>query len=286
MIIKNRAAATQKLEYSKLADYLKHRGKKKSRSGGDPDGRIPPGQIYGDSHCGFTRQRNEDSYAFQVQPDGTFAFAAVADGIGGLGNGALASRLCLQSILSAWRNFVQRSHTAEEIADFLRTHIEQTNEMIRQRAIDLQFERYMGATLAVMVAGEEKIITAHAGDSRIYRLRDGILERLTRDHTVVEQMIENGEITRQEAPYHPLAHVISRSIGINPAANPEIQFFDRQPGDRFLLCSDGLYLHESDPDIERLLSNASSPRQAVQNLLSQTLQRGAEDNVTLIAVFA
>lgn len=250
--------------------------------------RIDSASIAADSHRGLVRRRNEDSYFYSLNHDGTRLIAAVADGIGGNENGDIASRVVMKMLLLRWRSF---SAAAKELnaaiaGEFLRTTILEINEAIYSINLEFGSTHPMGSTIAVILCGPDWMVSAHAGDSRIYRLREGTLFLLTVDHSLVNELIQSGELTPEAAENHPYAHVITRSVGPTDVPNPEIQIFDHQPGDRYLLCSDGLTLHVGDEEIGRMLYDSFEPSQAVRNLMRMTLQRGARDNTTILSVFA
>ncbi len=144
----------------------------------------------------------------------------------------------------------------------------------------------MCTTLALLMFAEKSVILLHAGDSRIYRLREDRIERMTRDHTFVNDLVSSGMLTAEDAESHPYSHVISRSIGASDTAEPESRICSHQPGDRFLLCTDGLTSHVSDSEIQNALASSYEPAQTVKLLLDLALQRGGTDNITLVCVFA
>jgi serine/threonine protein phosphatase PrpC len=126
---------------------------------------------------------------------------------------------------------------------------------------------------------------AHAGDSRCYRLRNGIMEQLTADHSYVADLVRNKLISIEEARNHPFAHIISRSIGPIEDVDLEIKTYERRERDRYLFCSDGLTVHLEDIEIETILYDASNPYDAAKNLLYTALRSGGEDNITVLCVF-
>ena len=248
---------------------------------------IDSGNIAGISHRGQVRRQNEDSFFYALNKDHSRLIAAVADGIGGNENGEIASRVLCKMLSCRWRKFADSSDfTAQSVSSFLMQAIMEINQALF--AINSAYEcgKPMGSTVAVLVVLPQWIVTAHSGDSRIYRLRGRTFEFLTSDHSVVNELIQRGELTPEEAKTHPYAHVITRSVGPEENMKPEIHIFDRQAGDRYLLSSDGLDLHVDPEETANILASAADPVRAVNDLLRLVLQRGARDNVTILSVFA
>ena len=249
--------------------------------------RIDRASIAADSHKGLVRRNNEDSFFYALNPDGSRLIAAVADGIGGNENGEIASSLVCKMLLMRWRALTASGGPAGsgDAANFLKHAILKINSALF-RINESDNSKPMGTTLAVMMAGENWMVSAHCGDSRLYRLRAGELTLLTNDHSLVNEMVQNGELTPEEAKTHPYAHVITRSVGPMKNPDPEIRICERLPGDRYLLCSDGLTLHIGEEQLRSVLLDAFEPSQAVKKLMRLVLQSGARDNTTIVSVFA
>lgn len=243
--------------------------------------------ISADSHVGLIRELNEDSFAFWQHPSSKNYMIALADGIGGHENGDIASCLCVKTLLTCWRNNGYCMNSSEtDMLDFLNNTILRTNEIIHGYNVAYDIQHPMGTTIVAGVFMEDRLIVAHAGDSRCYRLKNGgMLERLTRDHSIVEELVRKGVIKEEEAKEHPFAHIISRSVGPCPDLEPELQVFKHTPGDKYLFCSDGLVNHVKDKVIQEMLANSESADDAVKRLLYASLRAGGEDNITIIAIF-
>jgi serine/threonine protein phosphatase PrpC len=140
----------------------------------------------------------------------------------------------------------------------------------------------MGTTLSALILHQSGAFIAHVGDSRIYRLRDGLLMQLTIDHTYVEEQVRGGTMTREQAESSPYAHVLMRGVGVDGDAEPDIERFDVAAGDTYLLCSDGLSNHAGDAVIADLL--ALPPGDGAWKLVSYALADGGSDNCTAIVV--
>ncbi|HYZ64232.1 MAG TPA: protein phosphatase 2C domain-containing protein [Acetobacteraceae bacterium] len=224
---------------------------------------------------GTVRTNNEDSYV--ARPE--IGLWMVADGAGGHEHGELASRM-LASALAAPSGLAGSDLIAEIRASVARTHRE-----LRARAEAESAGSGVGVTIAstivVFLASGAHYACLWAGDSRIYRLRNGVLALLTRDHSLVQVLVDEGAITEAEAERHPHANVITRAIGAD-GPEPELdKVTDRaEPGDRFLLCSDGLNKVLQEQVIARLIATDDP----AQRLIDAALEYGARDNVTAIVV--
>lgn len=224
------------------------------------------------SDTGLVRSRNEDS--FVVIPFASGAFLAVADGIGGLQSGEVASRLAVRTVTRA----VRKGGAAPDEA-ILRTAFAQANAAIlRARAADPGLE--MGTTLTCAWIQGERCLAAHVGNSRLYRLRKGALEQLTDDHSVVGELIKTGRIRREEARNHPERHVLTKALGVEEEAQVDIREAPLHPGDVMLLCTDGLTAALNEEAIVRILSEGFDD--AAERLVGAANQAGGGDNVTIL----
>lgn len=220
---------------------------------------------------GRQRSANEDSL-FLRSP-----VFVVADGMGGAQAGEVASKLAAESF--------DRELPAAAPERVLSETIEAANRRIHERArTDPELTGMGTTTTAVIVDLEsEEVAIGHVGDSRAYRLRGGKFERLTRDHSLVEEMRRKGQLTDAQAEDHPQRSIITRALGPEPEVKVDVQTVPAQPGDVFLICSDGLTTMLDDDHIGRLLSRASSMDSAVRALVDEANRAGGRDNITVIA---
>lgn len=236
---------------------------------------------------GFVRRANEDSLLC-LGDDGLFC---VSDGMGGGAGGALASRwICdaFAAIMAAEKESVY------EIRQFaLVKEIQRVNDKIRTYARERGY-KMMGATIALMlvdVARPSRALICHAGDSRIYRLRSGTLVQLTRDHTVGNELgralSENAaeRAADLQSRRNPLTHILTRAIGTELRARPDLAEVDIKRGDRFLFCSDGVHDMLTDEEISALLAGGTGPSATVKDIEAAVRKAGAADNYTMICVF-
>lgn len=227
------------------------------------------------SHVGRIRSNNQDSgYA------GSRLFV-VADGMGGHAGGDVASALAIQSIAQVDRDF----DTVEEAEQALTAALLKANKELAETVFEHPELTGMGTTVSGVVRVGDRLAVAHIGDSRIYRWRDGELTQITKDHTFVQRLVDSGRITEEEAATHPRRSVLMRVLG-DVDISPEIDsaLVDTQPGDRWLLCSDGLTGYVPEDEIARVLAEEPDAAEAGQQLIETTLENGAPDNVTIVIV--
>jgi protein phosphatase len=227
----------------------------------------------GATHVGKVRQRNEDS--FLVRPEA--GIWTVADGMGGHAAGDLAS----STVVDALKSIESPASAAELLALC-------EDRMIEANAQLLEVSRarggvMLGATVAVLLIFDADYACVWSGDSRIYRVRDGEIAQLSRDHTEVEELIAEGLLRREEARNWPRRNVITRAIGVREAPELEMISGELKPGDAFVICSDGLTGHVADAEILDCVGRSYS-QAACDELVALTLARGATDNVTVVVV--
>jgi PPM family protein phosphatase len=227
------------------------------------------------SDVGRTRAGNEDSYFC-----GRTVFA-VADGLGGHQGGEVASAAAVAPLAALdGRGFADPGEAAEALAAAVR----EANAAILDRAAGDPGLWGMGTTLtAAAVAGDQQLQLAHVGDSRAYLLRDGSLDQLTTDHTVVGELVRRGRLTPSQAAIHPERSILTRAVGLDPTVPVDLPDpLELQAGDQVLLCSDGLTEAVGDDQIAALLSAASDGDAACRALIDAANAAGGPDNVTVV----
>jgi protein phosphatase len=242
----------------------------------------------------MVRALNEDSvmtFEFRqeslVHPDRTFLYV-VADGMGGAEAGEIASAIAVDTI----RTYVAQQHasTAQaDLAHLLQEALEEANRKVLDYAASHPEARGLGSTVvAAMVAPPEATI-AWVGDSRVYLRQDGQLKQLSKDHSLVQRLIEIGQITAEEARHHEHKNVITRSLGARangPAGAEALPLFRLRRGDRMLLCSDGLTTHVEDDHISEIIGRHQEPLEAARELIVAANAGGGTDNVSVVVIFA
>ncbi len=232
---------------------------------------LPVAVGAGLTNRGMVRDRNEDS----ILTDPTGALWAVADGMGGYGNGDVASEIVIDCLAQI--------PDGVDPGPALVARLKEANDLVLRRQQGPGMGRMGSTVVAVLITGAVAHV-AWAGDSRAYLLRGGRLRPLTRDHSVVQEMIDRGELSPDEAERHPESHMVTRAVGGGVELEVDQTSVPLAIGDRLLLCSDGLTRCVYEQTVEALLRDAASPEEACQKLVREALDSGAPDNVSAIAV--
>ena len=231
----------------------------------------------GVSDKGLRRARNEDTLLL----DQSNGIVIVADGIGGRPGGEVASSMAVRVIQESFAGEDWDSTWGDRMAGA----VSQANRQIWSAASEDPARAGMGTTVTalVLIADSERWVVGHVGDSRGYLFRDGKLERITRDHTVVQDLVESGALSPEASGDHPLGHLINRAVGTEGSVEPDVFEGDAVPGDIFLLCTDGLAGLMTDEELEGALQELSSTEldEKAAELLRTAHERGAPDNVTV-----
>lgn len=222
------------------------------------------------SDVGLVREHNEDSFLVKAPLFG------VCDGMGGHAAGEVASGIAVQTIAE------RAPEHADEI--LLGAAVETANTAVIEGSISGMGKPGMGCTASCVLIENNLMSIAHVGDSRVYLLHAGTLVRITHDHSYVEELVDAGEITADEARLHPSRSIITRALGSDPDMYADHFTLDVSTGDRIILCSDGLSSMVSDKDIEELSMSSVTPQAAADTLVSAALTNGGHDNVTVIVV--
>ncbi len=228
----------------------------------------------GISDVGKIRKINED--AFADRPD--IGLWVVADGMGGHDAGDFASRAIVDSLQQV--GLYRRLST---FIDAVEDCLLQVNRDLIEEAEKREASTTIGSTVVTLLAVQDYCGCLWAGDSRAYRLRDGQLQAVSQDHSQVEELIEQGLLLREDAEAHPAANVITRAVGAAEELFVDVELVELQDGDRFLLCSDGLFKEVSEPEIAQQLRQGSC-QGVCRDLVQLALERGSRDNVTVIVV--
>ncbi|HDP69988.1 MAG TPA: Stp1/IreP family PP2C-type Ser/Thr phosphatase [Actinobacteria bacterium] len=220
---------------------------------------------------GKRRDINEDAYLTNG------AIFAVADGMGGHKAGEVASALALK-VLAENLDF------EKDIFKTLSSSIKKANKTVYRESVTSPGKHGMGTTLTVVIIKNNKAIIGHIGDSRAYLLRDLKLVQLTRDHSLVAQMVKEGQLTAKEARFHPQRSIITRALGAKEVAEPDIFEFTIKSKDRVLLTTDGLTSMLADAEILKILIQNLEPQAACNLLVDEANKRGGLDNITVVLI--
>lgn len=227
-----------------------------------------------ESNVGVVRSVNEDS----IMTNSDIGLWAVADGMGGYEAGDIASNMIVTSLLE-----IEKHEYLHAFVDDVEDKLLDANNRILEYSEIMHEGRILGSTIISLLIQGHVGVCLWAGDSRLYRVRNNELQQISRDHSHVQELVEQGIITLAEAEYHPESNVITRAVGTSEDLYIDISLFNIQLGDRFLLCSDGLYNAVSEHAILQTLIEHDIDS-AVKNLIEQTLENGAPDNVSVILV--
>jgi protein phosphatase len=231
---------------------------------------------------GAVRTRNEDSIL--VEPLDSAEVTAhgwlgiVADGLGGHQRGDLASQLAVQTTRE---DFYQRSRV-RDTGDRLRSAVERANDVIRRTGDESPATAEMASTITAAAIAGTRLTVAQVGDSRGYLIRNSRLRQITRDHSLVDELVRSGDLTREQAAHHPNRNVITRALGTRATVQVDIFQEDLHDDDVVVLCSDGLYRVVDESEMARSL--VSEPQAAAESLVALANQRGAPDNVSVIII--
>lgn len=232
---------------------------------------------YSKTDRGMVRSHNEDYIYAPAGNDGFFA--VVADGMGGHQAGEVASRIVVDTVTEALRGIDPRSITKEDMCNILA----EANRNVWNRAnSDVQLHG-MGSTATAAVFRSSEAVIGHIGDSRAYLFSGGILSQITKDHSYVQMLIDNGYITKSEALRHPNRNVITRAVGTDESVDADIFIVPLKKGDAILLCSDGLNGLVTDKEIECVLKRGIAS--AADELVETALKHGGEDNVSVVLAY-
>lgn len=234
---------------------------------------------YAKTDVGIARRINQDYVYASSEPVGTLSnLFIVADGMGGHKAGDYASRFAVEQVVSCASEM-----RGEEPVVFLRRAIEKTNSLLYDEAAGSPELEGMGTTLVVATVCNNVLYVANIGDSRLYLLRDD-LEQVTRDHSLVEEMVSRGKMERDSESYKKQKNIITRAVGIGPFVEADLFEVPLQECDVLLMCSDGLTNMVEDEEISRILKTTDTLEEQTENLINKANENGGKDNIAVILV--
>ncbi len=232
--------------------------------------------FFGKTDTGLKRPNNED--AFIIKPES--GFCAVADGMGGAAAGELASSIFIETAADVFSRYKGRSE--KETVDLVQKAFSLSNTKILNHTVQNPDHKGMGCTAELLAFSEQGFVIGHVGDSRIYRYRNKKLEQLTKDHSLVQEQIDQGLIKPEQAMTHPMRNIILRAVGIKEGIALDILRGGKKFGDLFLLCSDGLTDMVADTDMQEELSLHGSLSHKTDKLIESAKSAGGNDNITVV----
>ena len=231
---------------------------------------------------GLVREENQDTCS--VREIGTYFSAVVCDGMGGTKGGRLASSLASDVYQGELVKQIHSGMKSNAIKKIMQQSIALANDAVHQRSTQEEELQHMGTTLVSALVNESTALIANVGDSRAYHVSEEGIRQISRDHSVVENMVERGDLTPEEAKHHPRRNLITRALGPDAAVEADIYQINWARGDMILLCSDGLVNTVSDQEILFELIHHGEPDTCLDRLLALSLERGAPDNVTMLLI--
>ena len=246
----------------------------------------------GRTNVGLKREDNEDSFS----KEDNLGLYVVADGMGGHLAGEVASRVAVEMINKSVRKWLDEEAREDELfgppdnsltlkGNYILSSIRMANRVVYEMALESEEYHGMGTTVVILYVTPSLIIAANVGDSRIYMVRDGHMERLSKDHTIVSEQVEMGTMTEKEAAASPLRHILTKNLGSSETLEPDVYEIEPSDKDRFVLCSDGVTDLVSDDEIFELTQKNKDPSNLCRKLEDMVLERGAHDNATVVSVF-
>ena len=238
--------------------------------------------VFAKSDIGKAREINQDYYYISNDTDEPRMYI-LADGMGGYKGGEIASKLATESV----KNYIENNFSniikeKEEILKLIASAVEYANMVVYEKSKETQELEGMGTTLEVCLIYNNKAYIGHVGDSRVYRIRKEIIRKLTKDHSYVQQLIEDKKITREEAKTHPKKNMITRALGCTPYVEPDLRARNFEKGDIFILCSDGLTNMVDEKQIYEIIKE--DIQSAAERLVNEANQAGGYDNITVIII--
>lgn len=234
---------------------------------------------------GLTRPNNEDSFLL----DENCGVAVLADGMGGYSAGEVASSMATTSITAELTRFLSHNkplHPADDLCRLLARSVDKANQEILQAAAGNLNYKSMGTTVVVGVFQDDQLYLTHVGDSRCYRLRGGALVQITKDHSMLQEQVDAGLITRAHAAHAPGRNLLTRALGVEARLPLEVKIHPVEAGDLYLMCSDGLTDMVDEASMASLMSEATDLAHRASALIHLANAKGGRDNVTVILIQA
>ena len=239
-------------------------------------------EIWAMTDIGLVRKENQDAYMVtQNTPDGR-TVCVVCDGLGGSAGGKMASTLAVETFTQELQKVLTAEMTADQMKEAAAYAVSLANAAVGKAAAETVEYRNMGTTLVAAIAGGEEVVCVNVGDSRAYHICEGGIRRITKDHSLVERMVDQGEITAEEARHHPSRNLITRALGLDTDAQCDKFLCSLAAGEYILLCTDGLSGTVTDQEMLFEVIHGGDPSTCLDRLLEIARSQGAPDNVTAV----
>lgn len=240
-------------------------------------------KAYARTDVGKARDLNEDSYYITTDQFQKLQLFILADGMGGCNAGDLASSLALISAKSyIENNFENTPKDKENICKLIKSSMEYANMVVHEKSLENKNLDGMGTTLEVCLIYNNRVYIGHIGDSRVYRIRNDFIRKLTQDHSYVQKLVQEGTITKEEAEHHAKKNILMKALGCNAYVEPDVMVKGFQKGDILIICSDGLTNMVNIDDIYNIVKD--NFELAAKELIDLANQNGGMDNITIITI--
>ncbi len=240
-------------------------------------------EIYLKSDIGLVRKTNQDACKCGSFEDDVL-WAVVCDGMGGANAGNIASSLAVETIASKLKEKYSKDLNEEEIYTLLIKSVKYTNNLLYEKQLEKPEYEGMGTTLELVLINSNKICAVHVGDSRVYLIRDKKIKQLTVDHSLVQEMVDSGQITQEEAQTHPKRHLITRALGVYPQVRLDYIETSLEKNDIIIMCTDGLTNYLSPQQLVEYVAERNG-RVLVKKLVEKAKELGGSDNITVSVIF-
>ncbi len=241
-------------------------------------------RAWGITDVGLRRHENQDTYAFEAFGAPDTVAAVVCDGMGGVNGGQLASEIAVQTFLSELHARAHVDMSTEQVCQMESACVQKANSAVYVRSREEESYHGMGTTLVSAIVSPDTAVVCNVGDSRAYHIGAGGITRITRDHSVVESLIESGNITPEEARTHPNRNLITRALGPDESIECDCFTLPFAEGESLLLCSDGLIVTVEDEEMLDVVRTEADGEHALARLMELSKSRGAPDNVTIVLI--
>lgn len=240
-------------------------------------------RVYGETNIGKKRTTNQDTFRMN-QVSSSLAWTLVCDGMGGVNGGDVASSTAAEIISEILNNELNENLSHAEIKELMFYAINEANSEIFSKSVEDSLLKGMGTTVVLALSIENTMFIAHVGDSRAYIYRSDVVKQITQDHSYVQDLINRGEITEEEAKNHPHKNIITRSLGVHSIVEIDLKVVNIQEDDVFLVCSDGLSSYLEDETLIEFI-NTTPESQMTERLIDFALECGGSDNVTVTLTY-
>jgi protein phosphatase len=239
-------------------------------------------ELWGISDSGRVRRQNQDIFKYLIDNDRDVALVVVCDGMGGARAGDVASAIAAEEFMRCMWKHVDQVDDRDVIASNMSDAVQSANRAVYEKSLRNPELSGMGTTLTAVISTSSGLVIVNVGDSRVYHITLKGIKQITKDHSVVEDMISKGNINRSEARRHPKKNLITRALGINSHEELDVFFLRLKPDEYILLCTDGLSNVVMDSEILFQMQSGGSVRECCEKLVGTALSRGAPDNVTAV----